>query len=327
MLMLSRNPIQFAVVREDPRIEQSLLEGFESLGPGAQVLLIGSGGCTAFHLQSVLPGVRITLVDPNPAQIELIRKKSELLAQGNPDAVLALIESGNFEALFRRFREFLWEFVARRDAWVQLFRETGSTSEKHLNGIFSHPYWHPAFELHFHDSLLGAMFGPQATQHAPKGSYPQHFESALRQGLLRPDRGQNYFLHHLFLGEYLPEARPAYLATPRERFKPLGTLEALGTLTTHCCMLAELTDFSSYDLIGASNVFDWMNEDEIGETARRIVASAKPGAVLLGRQLNHSKDFKSAFGPAFRFDEKLERELHARDRSLFYSSLMIGVRE
>ena len=64
------NPIQFAVVREDPLIEAEVIRA-----SGAErMLLVGSGGCTALTLQTLFPNLALTLVDPNPAQSVLIKR-------------------------------------------------------------------------------------------------------------------------------------------------------------------------------------------------------------------------------------------------------------
>ena len=69
------NHVQFAVVREDPKIEAELV----CLHQVSEVLLIASGGCTALTLQALFPDLRLTLLDLNPAQLELIKKKRQAL--------------------------------------------------------------------------------------------------------------------------------------------------------------------------------------------------------------------------------------------------------
>ena len=44
------------------------------------------------------------------------------------------------------------------------------------------------------------------------------------------------------------------------------------------------------------------------------------------RQLNNTQDIERHFGAAFTFDAALGTALQARDQSLFYSSVHIGVR-
>ena len=109
------NPLQFAVVREDALVEVEVLRRH----PCRRVLLIASGGCSALTLQSVLPELEITLLDPNAAQLDLVRAKldaldalraGDRLARFNVenDDPSGLCECGNFESLFRSLRTFLF---------------------------------------------------------------------------------------------------------------------------------------------------------------------------------------------------------------------------
>jgi S-adenosylmethionine:diacylglycerol 3-amino-3-carboxypropyl transferase len=63
-MKLKQNHLQFAITREDPQVEEFLIRKLST--PQVKILLIGSGGCTAFHLQSQFPDIQITLVEPNP---------------------------------------------------------------------------------------------------------------------------------------------------------------------------------------------------------------------------------------------------------------------
>src|SRR6185312_4760573 len=121
--------------------------------------------------------------------------------------------------------------------------------------LFAHKYWPVAFDLHFSDSLLHAMFGPAAVQHAPKGSYPRYFQAAFEHGLMAPGAAENYFLHHVFLGCYRDHgpSLPPYLTRPVPRLE----LELVQTTAE------ALPDLGRHDLVSLSNIFDWMSEAEI----------------------------------------------------------------
>lgn len=318
------NPIQFAVVREDPEIEVSLAR--ES---GAErALLIGSGGCKALSLQSALPRLSLTLVDPNPAQLSLIGRKIKALGEKDAakrktafnigsDAPDGLNACGNFESLFRSLRRFLNELVLDDGGMRRLFASDAALAEA-PRVLFSHKYWPVAFTMHLHSDLLLAMFGPAAVQHAPPGSYPAYFRNAFERGILAPGGSRNYFLHHVFLGGYLddPECLPRYLVAPAAAH-PFRLVE--GTVRA-------VPSFSEYDLVDLSNIFDWMAETEVAEIAARLSAEMRTGARLVFRQLNHAKDFTRFFGGAFRFDRDRGEALLSRDRSLFYSRLNVAAR-
>ena len=318
---MSNNPVQFAVVREDPLIESTLLDSMQ----GSQVLLIASGGCTGFHLSLHDPRLSIDLLDPNPAQLNLIEKKISLMENASREALgrqmnvgtdspQGLNACGNFESLFRCFRDFLFEFVAPKDRWISAFGSDQKLQDL-LAKLSQSRYWTVAFELFFSDSLLNAVFGSKATQHARKGSYPSYFKNALESGMKKPRASSNYFLHHIFLGHYLPGFEPGYLK------KPLSNLSF---------QLIEgpaesISDYGKYDFIHLSNIFDWMDPSETALTAARISRQMKPGAKLLIRQLNNTKNITSCFN-GIEFDFQLAGRLLEQDRSLFYNRILIGTK-
>jgi S-adenosylmethionine-diacylglycerol 3-amino-3-carboxypropyl transferase len=301
--------LQFAVVREDPGLEARLLQRMT----GRRVFLIASGGCTALHLLSEFPGLQLTALDANPAQLRHVQAKLDALSRGDGlDAWQALSQCGNFESLFRSLRLFLEDMVAAPEEWERLLQDASLSPEP----IFSHKYWSVAFDLFFHDRLLVAMFGPHAIQHASPGSYPRYFQSVFERGLTRPDRVWNYFLHHILLGRYLSQALPEFLR------KPSASTEIRLVQDS----IEHAPDFAGYDLISLSNLFDWMDAGVIAKVTDRLSREARPGAFVLLRQLNNHDDFRPRFA-GFRFHTALAQELLAGDRSLFYNRLLIAEKE
>jgi S-adenosylmethionine-diacylglycerol 3-amino-3-carboxypropyl transferase len=320
-----KNGIQFSVVREDSTVEIELIKHYKIKRP----ILIASGGCSAFNISSVYPDIDLTLIEPNKLQIELIKKKAKVLRTqkkiniekkfGIRDIGAAapnLIESGNFETLFRQFRSFIFEFVADKNEIRKLLLQG---TKKNWKILFQHPYWPVAFELFFSDSLLRTMFGDLAIQHAPKGSYPLYFRTVIEAGLLRADRANNYFLHHIFLGHYLNKknALPRYLVNPPKKMNYQFVNK----------MALDVPSYTSFDFVGLSNIFDWSSEKEISKLANKITNELKPGAIILFRQLNSNKNFTKHFGPKIIWEDAFAKRLHRADQSLFYQSLQLGVKK
>ena len=319
------NPIKFAVVREDPRVEDALVRRVRA----RRVLLIASGGCTALTLKALHPELDVTLLDPNPAQLELVERKCaalgetpEMRAQSfgvGRDDPESLSGCGAFESLFRTFRGVLGEFVLPPAGWAELFSVAHEARLARLDRIFAHPYWPVAFELAFSEALLHAMFTQAATQHAPKGSYPAYFRGALERALRAPEARDNYFLHQVFLGHYLPRAGawPYFLreAPAGVRFRYVqGSFDALPTL-------------AEFDVIHLSNIFDWMDAGSVGKLASRLASEMKPGAGLVYRQLNNFSDFRPLFGRGVSFESALGRELLAAESSAFYVNVTVGFKQ
>jgi S-adenosylmethionine-diacylglycerol 3-amino-3-carboxypropyl transferase len=317
-------------VREDPAIELALIERRRP----RRTLLIASGGCTALSLQAVHPDLALTLVDPNSAQLALVQRKLEVLAAARgrvacEDPWLArrfgigaedpreVTACGNFESLFRQWREFLGEFVSRHEQWLEAF-ESAAALDLLRTRAATNPYWKVSFQLFFADPILVTMFGPDAIQHAEPGSYPGYFQRVFERGLARGDARDNPWLHHAMLGHYRARASalPLYLTRPLPEF------------SFELCQarVQDVDDWARFDLISLSNVFDWMPPDEIEMVAGVIARRTSPGAVLVLRQLNHRRVFDDLWRTDFHLDHELAADLLARDRSLFYSRLTIATR-
>lgn len=205
---------------------------------------------------------------------------------------------GNFESLFTQFRLFLYEFVI--------------SSEEINNLLFSNatmptdnPYWKTAFELFFSDSMLVTMFGPSAVQHAPKGSYPAYFQNVIEQGLRQSNRSKNYFLHHIFLGYYHEENIPLYLLHKSGNYH----------FETINCFVQNIGDFSSYDLISFSNIFDWLEPEISGHILEQLSSTMKPGSHFLLRQLNNARSYD--------LGENFKTKTLSEDLSLFYNKICV----
>lgn len=322
------NGVQFAVVREDPRIEARVLA---TLPSPKRALLVASGGCTALSLATLAPSVECVLFDKNPAQLALVRAKESALRAGPPfattfdvddESASGLSQCGNFEGLFRGLRRHVFDFVAPYSAFRDAFT---SGSEGPLDATFvadvvGHAFWPVGFEMFFGDPMLRTMFGPEAVQYAAPGSYPTYFREAFERGFRRPDARTNPFLHHVWLGHYLDRAGclPTFLE-PGARVPPrLRVFEG-----DFAAVTARIDEF---DLVSLSNLFDWMGEAERRAVATRIVLEGKSGMAVVLRQLNNRSDVRSPFGPDFNWDESLGRELVSMDRSLFYERIHVGVK-
>ncbi len=316
---LVTRPLKFAVVREDPRIEATLVERFGV----RSALLCASGGCTAFALAERFSSLELALYDFNPTQLAHIEARAAAIAEGkvadlnlDSDAPDGLSQRGDFEKLFRLLRAAVLEFIAPEAEVERYFAPSTPLEEAHAlaRAWVRSPYWPAVFALAFTDELLVAMFGPDAVQHAAKGSYPGYFARAFERGLLRDDGPRNPFLQHVFLSRYLSPDAPTFLSARR----PFRFEQHLGGVP-------DVPRLERFGLVHLSNIFDWADE----ALARRWADSLRalePGAVVTLRQLNNARDWRPLFGPAFRFEEALGAELLAGDQSLFYERLTVAVR-
>lgn len=317
---MTRSALQFAVVREDACLDADIAADRSC----RSALIVASGGCTALALAARVPELAITVVDPNEAQLAHLREKAAALAGATDlarfgvedDSSSCLHERGNFERLFRLLRDMLDGFVIAADERRRRFEEGDAWDD-----VFAQPYWPRCFEVIFSDALLTTMFGPAATQHATPGSYPRYFQARIEDALRREDRGTNPYLHHILLGHYLgpEEAWPEYLRLRDALPKDFAPAEIQGTLL-------DVPDFGRFDFVQISNVMDWMDDASCRSLADRLCAELRSGAALLWRQLNDPRDLRALFSAAFDFDERVDADLTARDRSAFYDQIHLGLR-
>ena len=322
--MSPRSPLQFAIVREDASAELALLpDRSPEARPAA--LLVASGGCSALAIASARPDVELTLLDLNPAQLEHTRRKWHALAEHGPgtaerarlfgvqrDDPSSLSGSGNFEALWRGLRAVLDDLVlGAADRRALLADESGAPP---LSAMLESKWWPVAFELFFSDRYLETMFGPDATQHAERGSYPAYFRAVIERGLARPDRAQNGWLHQVLLGHWLETSVPAYLRAPAPA--PLRREQLV------CAAMIDAPRFDRFDLVSLSNLFDWMDARGVEAIATRLERECRPGTRVLVRQLNNRTPIERLL-PSFHVDLERSAALEVRDQSLFYERFVV----
>lgn len=309
--------LKFAVVREDPRIEEALVR----LTGATHALVVASGGCTALALLEAFAQLEVTAFDLNPLQLQHVLDKHAARADlgllnvgdSRPDG---LSQRGEFERLFRVLREGLVQLVAPAESFERFFgSDAGIDRAESVRGWRQSRYWPAAFSMAFAPELLNAMFGAEATQHAAPGSYAGYFQRAFEAALARPDAARNPFLQHIFLGRYLPADAPAWMRSASLRAPTL--VEG---------SLLEVTELWRFQVISLSNIFDWSSDALVEQWARRLSVQARPGTIVVVRQLNNQRAVRRFFEPAFRFDDRLGDELLRDDRSFFYERLQIAVR-
>jgi len=308
--------IKFSIVRKDSKVEESLIE----LITPKNILMVASGGCTALNLKSKFPKINFTLFDINLSQIQLIKNKIKALeCYGNDsfkeqfninfDNPKGLNNCGEFESLFNCFRQFLIEFILPKKNILDIF-----LGAENPGILLNNKYWSVAFDLFFSNSLLLAMFGPAAIQHAEPNSYPRYFQKVFENGFYRKDYKTNYFLHHIFLGYYLEDinAQPYYLHKKNHDIQ----FEYVND------KLLNIKNINKFQLISLSNIFDWMSEEEVLMHLKYLENNLLSGTYIIFRQLNNTKDYSNKMH-GFKSHNQLENDLLIKDRSLFYNKINI----
>jgi S-adenosylmethionine-diacylglycerol 3-amino-3-carboxypropyl transferase len=303
--------LKFAVVREDPAVELDLAQRTNA----RRLLTVASGGCTALSLKHALPTLEVHAFDLNPDQLAHCRARALAIAEGRHtelnvrDASPAgLSQCGEFEKLFRVLRDALLELVMPV-AELEQFFSAGSDRVALLAKWRQLPYWSSAFESAFTESLLHAMFGPDATRHAPRGSYPAYFQRVFERGLSQPGAASNPWLQHVLLQRY--EAPPAFLTSGR-----------LHEVHWHEGTLTSVPELSRFDVVSLSNIFDWSDESLVVSWAEALEALPR-GSLVVWRQLNNQRDWRPHFAPNFVEETALSKRWSEDERALFYERVTV----
>lgn len=303
--------LKFAVVREDFAVEAALVE---AAAPAA-CLTVASGGCTALALKHAFPSLDVHAFDLNPDQLAHARRKADAIADGAIDRLnvddaseAGLSQCGEFEKLFRVLR-FAWkQFVAPGDELETFFSADAATRARLVSTWCASGSWPALFEVAFAEGLLHAMFGPDATRHAARGSYPSYFQRVFERGLRRPDAASNPWLQHVLLQRYLT---PSAFLTSRRRLE----------VSWHLGSLVDVPSLERFGVVSLSNIFDWSDAALVSAWAKALTAT-KPGALVVWRQLNNHRDWRPLFD-GFDEDEALSSRCTAMERALFYERVTV----
>jgi S-adenosylmethionine-diacylglycerol 3-amino-3-carboxypropyl transferase len=355
-----RSPLQFSVMREDPRLEERLLDRMEG---EKRFFGITGAGCTLLQLATRPDLTALVGVDIDPhqttwarfrlaaarafsrkdfcrvtgiSQIEpgvregLVNKLAQVLApedrafvkEERAFFVNGAFDEGMFERLFACWRGFLERFVVTREDIQRFFDGDRAVAQ----AMAAADLWPVSFELSFHQQLLLAIFGPDAVQHAPPGSYPRYFQSRFEWALSQPDAAVNPYLSHVMRGRYgaldHDQGLPDYLTS--HRYERLPDSVSKVTCVTGRVWEALAAHPGPYHLIVLSNILDWTSEAESEAISKPVLEALAPGGCVLLRALNAVRPLPRAWIGALDFDPNVERELLATDRSFFYSAVRVG---
>ena len=348
-------PLCFAQVREDPRIDASLLAG---TGGKANVVMVASGGDTATLIVAQGLASRLHLVDANPAQLALTRLKLEILrvvqprdrptilghgpdlrgtraeilarmlgslslspdTLGPPDfvGIVGPDHAGRYEVLFDHLRRHLRPRRAEIEVLLAMDDPAAQSRMLRADGGLNE-----AVEMAFRSVMslenLVALFGEGATRN-PARDFPGHFTERAFRALATFPACTNPFLATLFLDEPATAGYPDWLSVPNPpRWPDISYSD-----TTMVAALRELPEGKA-DLVHLSNILDWLPPEEATLTLELAHRALRPGGMTVIRQLNSSLDIPSLTSRLY-WDALLGDKLLARDRSFFYRRIHVGRR-
>lgn len=345
-------PVAFAQVREDPLLDQHVVD---RLGPGAAVAMIASGGCTAALLATRPTVGRLHLIDANPAQFALTRLKFRLLTTAPPADRLAVLGhapmtpadrqvrladewrslglpagalgpegvvaalgpdyAGRYEQLFAALQAALAEVAAEVGAALRL-ADPAEQAQRVAPGTPLGDRLDAALDTVLALPNLVRLFGAEATNN-PVAPFARHFAGRVRHAFATLPAADNPYLWQMLAGRYPDGTRVPWLDLPAPARLPEVTFDGRP-------VAAALADVpGAFDLAHLSNVLDWLTPEAASATLATAAAALRPGGWVFVRQLNSTLDVR-ARGPMFDWQVGESDELLARDRSFFYRALHLG---
>lgn len=352
---IAQLPVAFSQVREDALGDLELINSLST--KKLRILMVASGGCTACVLASSPKVEHVTLVDPNPAQLDLAALKLHLLEnaatqrrleilghlrmdrdarrEALSDALAALSiplgrfgpaedtvalgpdHVGRYERVFHQLRLAMSDRASDLENLLRL-NDTRAQSEAVAPETPLGKCLDEAFDSVFSLDNLVEVFGVAATSNRVQ-PFSQHFRQRTRICLETLNAQGNPYLSQVFLGRY-SEPAPWFQLEQRA---PAASIDALNT-----DMLSALKtiDRGSYDLVHLSNILDWLSPDSVEELLTQTARVLKKGGVSIIRQLNSTADVQGADCP-LSWDLPLGQSLLERDRSFFYRAIHIGKKQ
>lgn len=348
-------PVAFAQVREDSDIDLHLLR---QICPKAKALMVGSGGCTAAALVACGDMEVLQVVDPNPAQLALVRFKLELLRHLNPVTrlqilgheameesarnahLVALLERlelspdvlgsaqavsqvgvdhcGRYEMLFRALRHALSRFSGQLEVLVQ---SRDITEQMRL--VAEDTGLGAALDQALDHVLslpnLVALFGPDATANRVE-DFSRHFARRVRALLAAQPASESPWLAQMLVGRFGVTQSYPWLNLPA----PPSFPKIIWTRDTMQSVLAS-AGADSFDFIHLSNILDWLSPGQSADLLEHAWKALARGGRMVIRQLNSALDIP-ATGPQFNWLKDEASRLHATDRSFFYRELHVGTK-
>lgn len=345
-------PVAFAQVREDPRLDLAVVE---RLPDDANVVMIGSGGCTAAVLACNRKLSQLHVVDPNPSQIALCKVKLHLLKHFDPQSRLAVLGHskttpdqraqmveefastlglqtstfgpievvsrlgldycGRYEAVFSELQR---EIASSEDFVRDVLKLSDISAQRTSleNGRDFYSSLTVALNKVMSQSNLVALFGEDATNNGVI-PFSDHFRLRLQESIRTLPNASNPYIWQFLAGRY-----PADIKIP---WLHLSKADYLAQVRFRISTITE--ELSAYhdevDFVHLSNVLDWLSEEEASKTLRLAFDALREGGFVLIRQLNSTSGIRN-LSSRFHWLEHESARLHSMDRSFFYRAIHLG---
>jgi len=231
---------------------------------------------------------------------------------------------GKFEHYFRIFNKWILP-LAHSKASIDNLLSPKSIEERER--FFDHVWntwrWRLLVRLFFSKTVMGKIGRDPAFFTYVGGSLSNHVFSKIKHGMRTLNPAENHYLHWILNGTY-GEALPFSLR--RENYEKIR--KNLDKIEWHVMSIEDFserckqdnTKISKYNL---SNVFEYMSEENYLSALSKLIDISQPGARFLYWNMMVPRSCPSALKNRLKSHIKLAKNLHVKDKAIFYNNLII----
>jgi len=312
--------ILFSQVREDPNIELYCLNHLTN----ADILLVGSGGCTVLSLIANGNLKTIDIIDLNIGQLYLIQLKIQLiLTLQDLNKILDFYEGKlakhEYDHIFNSLnievdcRDY---FLTNMDLIYQGINQTGVYEQLFKNLITSNYDYDQVFS----NVNLIQKFGFNAVKYSTNTPFSEHFKQIMTIYQNNYTINNNYFYHQMVYNSYNRNCLPHYLQHLDRLIRNLQTVEINFIHTDYRDYIKYCQ--KGYDLIQTSNLTDWMNEDQINDMLSNISNKLNQKNYVVLRKFNGDYNLNQLVSQYFKINHDIPH-----DTSEFYNEVIVCSKE
>ncbi len=351
--------IYFSQIREDSLVEREI----SKIVKPKKVLVIGSGGCTAFSILNDSVD-DVLSVDVNPAQCALIELKKaaihhfslkeflafigevacqnrvqmyEEIAKDLPDYAREYWQQHHHEIEFginhcgvnERFYRFIGENICRNIYNESVWGELLSSNNLEEQQVFYEKYlttseWRTAVKILLSKSTHLQFFPSFMFANASENDFSTFFLSQFEKEVKTKPIQNNYFFSQILFASYRYEQEEGVpFYLSEEGYE--AAKRNLGKLSIHSESIQELLSKGhSIDAFYLSNVFDWADVNGKEAICNGILRAKSDKAVVMFRNMLSTSQLPDDFMKQFIRDEELSTHCEGLERSMLYQKITVG---
>lgn len=349
----------FSQIREDSLVEREI----SKLENPKKLIVVGSGGCTAFSLLND-DVEKVICVDYNPAQCALIELKKTAIQHLGREEYLAFIGEApddrrietfrilsqylrestrnywehkpeaiqqgiNHCGVNERFYRFIGENIRRNlydeSIWIQLF-ESKNLGEQiaFYEKYLTTAQWKTAVKLLLSKTTHLQFFPNFMFSNASENDFGNFFMMQFEKEVTTKRIHNNYFLSQILFSSYLYNEPEGLPYYMSEQGYETAKRNIEKVHIYNESLQSILQKVDSIDAFYLSNVFDWASEKDRVQICNGILEAKSTNAVVLYRNMLSTSRLPEFFNENFGIDKKLSSYCEQLERSMLYQKVTVG---